>query len=126
MPRGRPEIVDEGVKFSKENQPSPEAKSAGHRKKKLLKEIAELTVTGTMAELAVKVAERFGLDPEDIDFATLADLRQLEKSLTKGDTRAYNAVMDRLRGKPPQHTDITSGGKPVKIPVIELTPDEEE
>ena len=101
--------LEKGVKFSSENQPPPEAKKKGWAKKRLLKEIAESVVGGEMKDIGIKLAQTFGLDVKDIDLATLADLRQLEKAVKKGDTRAYNAVMDRLRGRPQQRVEVTDG-----------------
>lgn len=102
MAKGRKDIVKDSVPFSKENQPTPEAKKKGWAKKRLLKDIAESIVSGDMKDIASKLAKTFGLEVKEIDLATLADLRQLEKAVKTGDTRAYNAVMDRLRGKPKQ------------------------
>ncbi len=93
---------DAGVKFTKENQPSPEAKKEGWKKKKLLADISEMIASGDFAALRDKIAKLFGVVPSEVDFETLADLRQLEKAISKADTRAYNAYKDRLRGKPAQ------------------------
>ena len=45
---------------------------------------------------------------EEMDLAIIAKAR-------KGDTKAYNALIDRLEGKPQQRTDITSNGEPIPI-----------
>jgi hypothetical protein len=37
---------------------------------------------------------------------------QVDKAI-KGDTQAFNAVADRMEGKPTQQTDITSDGKSI-------------
>lgn len=102
----RLENLKKAVPFSKDNQPSSEAKKKGWANKKLIKEISELTISGTANEIAEKVGEYFGIEPKDIDHETLADLRQLEKAIRKGDTQAYNAYKDRLRGKASQPVDL--------------------
>ena len=33
-------------------------------------------------------------------------LKQIEKALEVGDTKAYNAAMDRMQGKPKQSLDV--------------------
>jgi hypothetical protein len=54
---------------------------------------------------------------EGFTIAEQMDLQQIIKA-RKGDTRAYNALLDRLEGKPMQSTDITSGGKPLPTVII--------
>lgn len=90
------------TQFSKENQPTPEQKAAGHKRKVLLKQIAKQIVTGGFRKALVPVAEYLGVDPDQIDLETALHLKQMEKALKKGDTFAYNALMDRLKGKPVQ------------------------
>lgn len=96
-----------GKKFSEENQPSPESKSKGWQNKRIIKKIAESVLSGDMKDVAEKIAKTFGLNEDDLDLATLADLKQLEKAIIDGDTKAYTAFMDRLRGKPKQTQEIT-------------------
>lgn len=48
------------------------------------------------------------------DIMTLAII----KKARKGDVAAYRELMDSAHGKITEHTDITSGGEPVSIPVI--------
>lgn len=78
----------------------------GIKKKRLLKDIAECTVSGNLKEMAEKVAKLFGIPVGEVDVETLADLRQVEKAILKGDTQAYNAFKDRLRGKAMQGISI--------------------
>lgn len=114
MGRGRKNIHKDGVKFSSEHQPSPEAKSEGKRKKKLLKEISEMIVSGSeIQEIAEPLSFYFGVQPDDLDHETLADLVQLQKAIKEGDTRAYAEFKDRLRGRPKTTTDITTRGRPI-------------
>lgn len=110
--------VSKGTQFTSENQPSPEAKSNGKRKKRILRDLANAVVTGERLERAREIAEALGLDLEDDEFTfdIVLTMRQAEKALAKGDTSAYNAVMDRLIGKPKQAVDLTSGGDKINIP----------
>lgn len=93
---------NKATQFTSDRQPSPEAKKAGRIKKTLLKQIAKQIVSGTYKESLEDLAELLGVDPEAIDLETAMHLKQMEKALTKGDTYAYNALMDRLKGKPVQ------------------------
>lgn len=92
------------TQFSKDKQPSPKAKSRGKKKAMLLKDLANMVVNGEAKEKALKTARAVGLDFEQITIQIAMTLRQIEKALAKGDTQAYNAAMDRLVGKAPQHT----------------------
>lgn len=107
---------EDGKQFSKDYQPSGEAKKRGKLKKKLLKDISEMIIAGDFEQIAENVARAFGISPREIDVETLADLRQLQKAITTGDTRAYNSFKDRLRGRPKQAIDVTSGGKELSFP----------
>lgn len=102
--------------FDKNGQPSPEAKSNGHKKKRALKDLAEALVTGEGLEKAKATAKKVGLnfDDNDVNLEIAMTLRQIEKALAKGDTSAYNAAMDRLRGKAKQQVDVTSGGEKIE------------
>lgn len=121
-PRGKnnPDLPKHGkaTRFTKDNQPTPEQKAAGHRKKKMIKEISEALVTGkaflqptgqngqgpSMIQMA---ADHFGLEPDEINYETLADLVQLHKAIMNRDTRAYRAYKEYLRGRPKQQVELT-------------------
>jgi len=105
----RKSIRNDGKKFSKEYQPSGEAKSKGKRKKRVLKDLAEALVSGEGLEKAKKTAAEVGLDLLDDEYSLeiTMTLRQVEKALKKGDTSAFSAAMDRLRGKPKQISEIS-------------------
>ena len=46
--------------------------------------------------------------------------KQISKAVNEGDTRAYNAVLDRIDGKPEQKTEVEVHGEaPVKIIAVE-------
>jgi len=98
----------DGKPFGTEQaQPSPEAKSAGWLRKRQLRELLKMQITGKApaAEMVKRfVASYLGVAESDVkDELTLEvamDLRQIEKAITKGDTKAYEVVKDRVYGKP--------------------------
>ena len=110
-----------GTFYSKENQPDPSAKSEGWRKRRELKELADMLLNGERLEVAKQQAAQVGINLEDDEYTLeiVMTLRQVEKALKKGDTRAYIAAMDRMRGKAPANLDITTGGESINIPLIE-------
>ncbi len=93
-----------GNKFSKDNQPSSEAKSEGHKRKKALKDLADALISGERLDKCKVIADQVGIDLNDNEFTLdiAMTLKQIEKAFDEGDTRAYQAAMDRLLGKPPQ------------------------
>lgn len=93
---------NKAYQFTSENQPTPEQKAAGHIKKTLLKQIAKQLVSGNYKDQFKQVAELLGINPDAIDLETAMHIKQMQKALVEGNTFAYNAVMDRLKGKPVQ------------------------
>lgn len=104
---------EEGKKFTSENQPSSEAKSEGKKKAIALKAIAGQLLKGGVKDAMKDLATYMGVDVDDIDVETALHLKQMEKALKKSDTSAYNAVMDRIKGKPMQQIKIENF-KPIK------------
>jgi hypothetical protein len=110
----------DGVKtrFTKDRQPSSEAKRKGWSKKKQLKDLLGI-VTGAKFEGSAKdyrklAANFFGIREEDVTVKMVMDFRQIEKAILKGDTGAYNAINDRAYGKAPI---AINGGDGAAIPV---------
>ena len=93
--------------FTKDNQPSGKAKSDGWKKKALLKEISNQILSGTSKNSLKNLAAFIGVDIEELDVETAMHLKQIEKALKDGDTRAYSAVMDRIKGKPLQAIEVS-------------------
>lgn len=109
--------------FTSDNQPPPEAKAEGWAKRKLLKDIAAEVIGGEAADVIKPLALYFGLDPEALDVETVMHLRQIEKAVNSGDTKAYNAVMDRIKGKAVQQIQMTDTDiKPIQFNIIKKTP----
>lgn len=111
-----------GVPFTKENQPSPEAKSMGWLKKnkgpELVKAIFDLAFQGNKRNRLKKAAAQYyGLDEKEVAVEMMLVFRQIEKAIQKSNTQAFTAVMDRAYGKPKEKIDHTTGGKPISTPV---------
>lgn len=100
--KGNPE-----TQFSKKNQPSATSKIEGKKKKALLKDIAGQLVSGDSKVALIELSKYLGVDVDKIDIETAMHLKQMEKAVKQGDTRAYNAVMDRIKGKPTQAIEVT-------------------
>lgn len=65
------------------------------RERKHGKELARLILAEGLKDEKVKAALReAGHDPDEMDNETAMLLRQIEKALKTGDTKAYKAVMD--------------------------------
>lgn len=100
--------LQNGVKFTPENQPPPENKSAGILRKKAGKELAkavlELAFKGMAnSDLKQLAAAYFGIeDPEQVTVEMMLIFRQAEKAIQKADTAAFKAVMERAHGLPTQ------------------------
>ena len=60
-----------------------------------------------LLELVQKRRNPITGEDEDFTVLELMDMQMISKAL-KGDQRAYEAVVDRLEGKPKQTTDITA------------------
>ncbi len=64
-------------------------------------------------ELSQKITNPISGKTEDITVAEQLDLAIIAKA-RKGDVRAFNALMDRLEGKPQQSVDVTTQGESIK------------
>jgi hypothetical protein len=117
VPGGKGKIKGtDGNTFSKDNQPSGESKSKGRIKKYLLRDIAQQLLTGDSKDAIQDLARYLGIDPDQIDIETAMHLKQMERALKEGDTKAYNAVMDRVKGKPVQAIEISEHQiKPIRL-----------
>ncbi len=110
-----------GPKYSKENQPSPEAKKAGWAKKragKLLSQfILEQGYKGLKdSALRKGMAEYFNVPEDKITVEMMMTFRQIEKAITKADTEAFKAIMDRAHGKPVQENIVRTDDL-TKLPI---------
>lgn len=90
------------TQFTSDNQPSKEAKIEGKKKKKLFKNIADQLVSGDSKKSLEALAVYLGVSIDELDIETAMHLKLIEKVFKDGDTRAYTAIMDRLKGKPLQ------------------------
>jgi hypothetical protein len=112
-----------GVPFTKDNQPSNEAKKEGQQRKKLLKDVlnAALNPKGEHAKMIAACAEYLEKDAGSVTLADLMHFRQAQKAISKQDTFAYQAVMDRAYGKPENKTTLAND---VDNPITPLQPDQ--
>ncbi len=60
-----------------------------------------------LLELVTKVRNPVTGEEEEFSIAEQLDMKMIAKAM-KGDTKAYEVVIDRLEGKPKQITDITA------------------
>lgn len=122
MSRKKEDILKDGknTRFSSTNQPSGELKKQGMKKGRQLREIANQIAGGEALEKSKELAELLGLESDKLTLEMVAHLVQLQKAINKGDTRAYNAVMDRILGKAQQNVNVTS-----KKPIIVNTFDKD-
>lgn len=60
-----------------------------------------------LLELVTKVRNPVTGEEEEFSIAEQLDMKMIAKAM-KGDTKAYEVVIDRLEGKPKQTTDITA------------------
>jgi len=111
---------NKSTRFSSENQPSSDSKSTGWQQSSLLKKIASQLIDGDSKEALTELAKYLKIDVNEIDIETAMHLKQIELALKNGDTKAYNAVMDRIKGKPPQAIDHSTMGEKIQPNVINL------
>ena len=114
--------MDNLTPFSKDNQPTPEAKREGHKRKRALKDLADALISGERLDKCKVIADKVGIDLNDNEFTLdiAMTLKQIEKAFDEGDTRAYQAAMDRLMGKAPQQItqDNTHQIEPLQFTII--------
>jgi hypothetical protein len=91
--------IDNLVHFEKGQSGNPNGRPKGVQNSK----------TRLLRLLQLVQKRRNPITGEDEDFTVLElmDMQMISKAL-KGDQRAYEAVVDRLEGKPKQTTDITA------------------
>jgi hypothetical protein len=94
--------IDNLVHFEKGQSGNPNGRPKGvqNSKTRLLR----------LLELVQKRKNPITGEEEDFTVLELMDMQMINKAL-KGDQRAYEAVVDRLEGKPKQTTDITADVK---------------
>jgi len=107
------DCIGKGKKFTSDNQPSPEAKKKGWQKKRLLKDLADILLQGDKLNEFKTLSKDLGIDltDDEMTLEVAMSLKQAEKAIEKGDTSAYNSVMDRLKGRPMQEIDHKNNGK---------------
>lgn len=89
-----------GKKFSRDNQPSAQAKKDGWERRKkgmaLVRTILSLTMTGeTSKTIRRRCADFFGIPEQDLTVEDLLHFKQAERAIKSGDTNAYKALLDK-------------------------------
>ncbi len=78
---------------------SAEVRREKKKRKLILQDILELKLN---EKVASKIAKAYGVDAKDISLEVAMDFMQVNKAIESKDTQAYNAVKDRVYGKPKQ------------------------
>lgn len=112
----------DGNTFTKDNQPSGELKSKGKYKASMLRKICSNIVKGETKGIVEQLAVVLDIEVNKVDIETLMHLKQIEKAVKEGDTKAYNAVMDRLNGKPLQALEVKDTTDTKKKDTFDLFP----
>jgi len=86
---------------SKGGVASVKVRRAKKQRKLILKDILELNLNEN-EKVAAKIAKAYGVDAKDITLEAAMDFMQVNKAIESKDTQAYNAVKDRVYGKPTQ------------------------
>lgn len=91
-----------GRQFSKDYQPTKEQRSAGQIKRRIFKEMmSQPLVKNESNKKYIEMAAKYLQIPEDeITWPDIMHFAQIRKAVSKADTFAYVAVMDRIEGKP--------------------------
>ncbi len=103
--------------FTAERQPETEARKKGWLKRKkakdLVKEIMSLDFVGANPEFRENMARYFGVEPEELSVEGALVMAQLAPAINKGDTAAFNSIMDRAYGKPKE--DRIAAANPLQM-----------
>jgi hypothetical protein len=100
-------------KFTSEYQPSREAKSKGALKRHAGERLLNAVVgDGDLKEAAEKMLYALGIEVDEVTVEWLMYLAQIQKAVQQGDTNAFNAVMDRVKGKPKQSLEVEAKEPP--------------
>jgi hypothetical protein len=104
---GNPKPNIKGLKPIKPGEVrNPKGKPKGAMNSKtIIRRFLELDAVATNPNTKKKVALK-GLKGEPITYMEAIIIRMIQRAM-KGDTTAFNAILDRMEGKPKQTTDIT-------------------
>ena len=93
------------IGFKKGHKPNRKAISIGKRKKAMLQMALEAKLTGKLKKEYRAVFEEFGIDPDDMTFEEFLHFKMIFKIVAESDVKAYQAFMDRIKGKPTQKVE---------------------
>lgn len=93
-----------GRKFSKDYQPSREAKKAGIVRAKTLRELLSMPLKSKLPEteedFIQQVMKTYQVKREEVDLRLFMEMKLAERAYKFGDAIAYKALLDRALGKP--------------------------
>lgn len=102
--RGAMNGNETGVSFTKENQPSSEAKKAGWARKNGLKEMMSIVpnpkADRKLSAMMNKVAKFFEIPVTEVTIRLMMDYRMQLEAAHNGNVHAYKVVTERIEGKP--------------------------
>lgn len=116
-----------GKPFSKENQPSSEAKKAGWLKKKRNKELAQYLLNRAWRkrpkedQFTKEMFEYFDItedEAEELTHEAVIMLKQIAMAQKNGDNTAASQMFERAFGKPLQTIQLDDDGTPPQINII--------
>jgi hypothetical protein len=110
-----------GKKFTSEYQPSSEAKKAGIRRSKTLRELLTMPLKSKLPkseeQFIRQVMNTYGIEREEVDVRLFMEMKLAQRAYKDGDAIAYKALLDRAFGKPMQEqppvVDTPTGEKSI-------------
>lgn len=110
--RGAMNGNETGVPYSKENQPSPKAKSIGRQKAKFkrdaIRELLNLPYKFVPdSPIKKQLVSAFGNAILQMPVGEVMGLQQIQKAILKGDSQAFTAIMNQAFGMPKQEVETT-------------------
>lgn len=120
--------VPKGKTFSKDYQPTGNAKSKGKKKKRFARELVTEMLQmpykfAADSQVKKQLIQNFGNEIVEMTVGEVMTLQQMQKAIMKADTIAYSTLLDQAFGRVSQHVDLTSKGETINTkPVLQILP----